>query len=57
MSKYYFAEDGSYGWAGNDPLLFDTEGWTLADWEEIENCLDSERAFVARGVASKYASH
>ena len=57
MSNYFFAEDGSYGWSGDSPLIVDTRMWSLADWEEIENCLASERQFVARGIASKYASY
>lgn len=54
---YYFAVDGSYGWFEAGSVLTETGKWTLSDWEEIENCLDSERAFVARGIANKYASN
>lgn len=53
---YYFTADGSYGWISPDSVM-ETEHWVMSDWEEIENCTDSERAFVARGIASKYASN
>lgn len=52
--KYYFASDGSYGLLDEGSVIAYTDNWTLADWEEIENCTDSERAFVARGIFSKY---
>lgn len=51
---YYFAVDGSYGWLEPGSVVADTERWRLEDWEEIENCTDSERAFVARGIFAKY---
>lgn len=53
MEKYYFTDDGSYGFI-SDESIFDTSKWTLADWTEIEECSDSERQFVARGIANKY---
>jgi len=56
MATYYFTEDGNYGYLSEYSVLCDTDKWTMADWNEVENCLDSERAFVARGIASKYAS-
>ena len=52
--KYYFARDGSYGLLDERAVIAYTDGWTLADWEEIENATDSERAFIARGIFSKY---
>lgn len=51
---YYFAHDGSYGLWEDGSILTDTSQWTIHDWEEIENCTDSERSFVARGIISKY---
>lgn len=57
VSTYYFAQDGSYGWLEPGSVIANTEEWTLADWEEIEESSDSERAFTARGIANKYASN
>lgn len=54
MELYYFNTDGSYGMYDDHNEIFNTEKWTLADWEEVENCTDSERTFVARGIANKY---
>jgi hypothetical protein len=54
MELYYFNTDGSYGLYDDLHLTFNTEKWTLADWLEVENCLDIERQFVARGIAEKY---
>lgn len=54
MDKYYFASDGSYGLLDEGSVIAYTDNWTLADWEEIENSTDSERAFIARGIFSKY---
>ena len=54
MDKYYFASDGSYGLLDDGSVIAYTDKWTLADWEEIENSLDSERAFIARGIFHKY---
>ena len=54
MDKYYFASDGSYGLLDEGSVIAYTDDWTLADWEEIENCTDSERAFVARGIFAKH---
>jgi hypothetical protein len=56
VDSYYFNVDGSYGWLGEGSLVTDTGQWTLTDWEQVENCTDSERAFIARGIANKYAS-
>ena len=53
---YYFAVDGSYGWLEPGSVIAPTDKWTIADWQEGEDCSDSERAFVARGIANKYAS-
>ena len=52
--KYYFASDGSYGLLDEGSVIAYTDNWTLADWEQIENSTDSERAFVARGIFNKY---
>ena len=54
MDKYYFASDGSYGLLDEGSVIAYTDDWTLADWEEIENCTDSERAFIARGIFAKH---
>jgi len=54
---YYFGQDGSFHLLDDEPMLVYTDKWTIADWIEIENCLDSERQFVVRGIASKYASN
>lgn len=54
MEKYYFAQDGSYGLWEPDSILVETDQWTMADWEEIENCSDSERTFIVRGIVDKY---
>ena len=51
---YYFAVDGSYGWLEEGSLICPTDKWTLADWQAIEEASDSERAFIARGIANKY---
>ena len=54
MDKYYFAMDGSYGLLEEGSVIAYTDDWTIADWEEIENCTDSERAFIARGIFAKH---
>lgn len=54
--SYYFAADGSYGLLEAGSIITPTDKWTLADWTEIEECHDSERAFIARGIAGKYYS-
>lgn len=53
-NTYYFAVDGSYGWLEEGSVIADTTGWTLADWQAVEDALDSERAFIVRGVVNKY---
>lgn len=57
VDNYYFNVDGSYGWLGEGSIVVDTSRWRNADWEEIENCTAGDRAFVARGIANKYASN
>ena len=52
--KYYFASDGSYGLLDEGSVIAYTDNWTLAEWQEIENATDSERAFIARGIFAKY---
>ena len=54
MAKYYFTSEGSYGLLDEGSVIAYTDDWTLADWEEIENCTDSERAFIARGIFAKH---
>lgn len=53
-NTYYFAMDGNYGWLEPGSVIANTSKWTLADWAEIEDAADSERAFIARGIANKY---
>jgi hypothetical protein len=57
MATYYFASEGNYGVLDDSSTVCDTSNWTMADWEEVENCTDSERSFVARGIANKRASN
>jgi hypothetical protein len=57
VATYYFADEGNYGYLSEHAVVCDTSQWTMADWHEVENCMDSERAFVARGIANKYASN
>lgn len=54
IERYYFSMDGSYGLWQEGSVLTDVSQWTMADWVEIENCTDHERAFVARGIVNKY---
>ena len=54
MEKYYFASDGSYGLLDEGSVIAYTDDWTLAEWQEIENASDSERAFIARGIFAKH---
>ena len=48
LKNTYFAEDGAYG---NHFLVVNTDKWTEADWERIENCTDSERMKRAYAIA------
>jgi hypothetical protein len=57
MATYYFASEGNYGVLDDSSTVCDTSNWTMADWEQVENCTDSERSFVARGIANKRASN
>ena len=52
--KYYFATDGSYGLLDEGSVIAYTDDWTLAEWQEIEDASDSERAFIARGIFHKH---
>ena len=54
MEKYYFAMDGSYGLLEEGSVIAYTDDWTLAEWQEIEDASDSERAFIARGIFAKH---
>lgn len=51
---YYFTDEGSYG-SLQDGIVTDVTLWTASDWEEIDDCSDSERTFVVRGIVNKYA--
>jgi hypothetical protein len=53
-NEYYFATDGSYGLIEDGFTIANTSLWTMADWQEVEDCSDSERAFIARGISNKY---
>lgn len=55
MATYYFTDEGNYGYLNDSSVVCDTSEWTMADWEEVENCTDNERSFIARGIANKYA--
>jgi hypothetical protein len=57
MATYYFADEGNYGYLSESSIVCDTSNWTMADWQEVENCTDNERSFIARGIANKYASN
>ena len=48
LKNTYFAQDGTYG---NHFLVVNTDKWTKADWERIENCTDSERMKRAYAIA------
>jgi predicted amidohydrolase YtcJ len=50
---YYFAEEGSWGSLENG-IVADVTLWTAQDFEEVDNCSDSERTFVVRGIVDKY---
>lgn len=52
--RYYFASDGSYGLLDEGSVIAYTDKWTLAEWQEVEDASDSERAFIARGIFAKY---
>jgi len=54
LEKFYFAQDGSYGVWDDGSILVETDSWTASDWENVENCSDSERTFVVRGIVNKY---
>lgn len=56
IGKYYFATDGSYGIIEEGFVIADTSQWSITDWQEVEDAYDSERAFIVRGIASKYAN-
>jgi len=45
----YFAEDGSYGSAGQLAVI-DTSDWDDHDWQLIESASDDERVYVAREI-------
>ena len=51
---YYFTSEGTYGHWDEHNIMADTSKWTMHDWEEVENCMDSERTFVVRGIVNKY---
>jgi len=50
---HYFAMDGNFGNA-DGIVLVQTQDWTEADWEEVENASDHERANVAIEVSKQY---
>jgi len=48
----YFAEDGSYGSAGQLAIV-DTSDWDDNDWQLIEEASDAERVYVARQIGER----
>jgi hypothetical protein len=48
----YFAEDGSYGSAGQLAIV-DTADWDDNDWQLIEEASDAERVYVARQIGER----
>jgi hypothetical protein len=53
MTSTYFATDGSYGTADNLRVI-DTSEWTDADWAEIEEASDDQRAGTASAIAYRH---
>lgn len=50
--RAYFAKDGTYGNAAG-LVIVSTAGFTEADWEEIDQASDDERAAVAERIADR----
>jgi hypothetical protein len=53
-SKTYFTSDGTFGDASELEII-DTTQWTDEDWDEIQNCSDSDRLSLAWEIERKYA--
>jgi hypothetical protein len=47
---FYFTKDGAYGAFEDGSILTPTSDFTNAQWQEIYNCLDSERV----GIVQKF---
>ena len=43
--------DGSYG--ANEIMLFDARQWTNADWNELDEASDSDKAYVAEEITRR----
>lgn len=52
MKDLWVTEDGTYG--TSNIVLVDTNNWTDADWEKLEDAGDSERMEVAVSIAQKH---
>jgi len=50
---FYFAKDGSYGLWEEGSVLAPSDWLTKKDWQDIEECSDSERADLARAICIK----
>jgi hypothetical protein len=48
----YFSTDGNYGTA-QGLLVINTERFTEADWQAIEEASDNERATTAQAIADR----
>jgi hypothetical protein len=48
----YFATDGNYGTA-HGLIVLNTEQFTEADWQAIEEASDNERATTAQAIAER----
>lgn len=51
---FVFKPDGSYTYLPPGSLIVNAASWNISDWSEVENCLDSERTFIVRGLIGKY---
>ncbi len=49
----YFTEDGTFG--SNDIVLLVTDEWTQAEWQEIEECADSDRLDLALDIDKRHS--
>lgn len=54
--KVYVARDGNYGDA-EGLVILDAAALTAADWAELDECGDWQRAELAAELAAKYVAH
>ena len=52
LMSTYFATDGNYGTA-HGLIVLNTEQFTEADWQAIEEASDNERATTAQAIAER----